>query len=155
MSTGTILLTATPTVSNGVAYASGDLIGTKMTFGAGIEGFNQPFISAVGMSDLDKQNAAMTLILFDNDPSGTTFTDNAVLDIADADLPKVVGIFPIAAANYAGFNDSSYFFSGTAGKVPLVMRGSTLYGCLLSGGTPTYTSTSAITVQLFVSAGNS
>lgn len=155
MSTGTILLAATPTVSNGVAYASGDLIGTKMTFGSGIQELTQPFVSAVGLTDLDKQSAAMTLILFDGDPSGTTFTDNAVLDIADADLPKVIGTFAIAAAGYAAFNDSSYFFSGTASKVPLAMRGSTLYGCLLSGGTPTYTSTTAITLQLFVSADNS
>lgn len=154
MSSGPLLLTATPVIGPGVAYSVGDLIGSKLTFGTGILNMNEPYLRGVGISDIDKQNAAMTLVLFDNDPSATTFTDNAALAIAAADLPKIIGIFPIATASYASFSANSYVFSSTnVGQIPLVMRGSTLYGCLLSGGTPTYTNAASLGVQLFVSGG--
>ena len=54
MSSGPLLLTATPVIGPGVAYSVGDLIGSKLTFGTGILNMNEPYLRGVGISDIDK-----------------------------------------------------------------------------------------------------
>ncbi len=121
------------------AYASGDLIGAKLSltvppWAAGdTAGF---LIQSVSLKDLAKQNAAIDVVFFHADPSGTTFTDNAALDVADADVSKIAGFAQVLT--YASFNDNSYAQAGNL-AIPVVMpAGATLYACLVSRGTPTY-----------------
>ena len=143
------ILEGTPTVDTS-AYASGDLIGDdKITLGDAVisRGYGG-LIESVVITDLGKQSASIDVVFFTSDPSGTTFTDNAALDIADTDLVKIVGV--AAVADWYAFNDNS------VGQVlnlalPFVLRDDeNLYAALVSRGTPTYASTSDLTLRVGV-----
>lgn len=120
------------------AYSSGDLLGTKLTLSSVLPfANNEPYLFDVVVQDLTAQKSALDVILFDADPTGTTFTNNGALDIADADLPKIIGVVSVAATDYVDFADSSV---ACVSKVIAVnpASGKNLYACLVARGTPTY-----------------
>lgn len=128
------------------AYASGDLIGTKLTFDVSkLTPGKDYLVQSVSIVDQNKQNAALDLYLFDRNPTGTTFTDQAAFDCGDADMEKVVG--PISITTYASNNDNS---NGSANNLalPLSIPTGALYGALVSRGTPTYAAATDIVVLL-------
>ena len=132
----------TPTIGTS-AYASGDLIGPKLTFEnacrqkseGGDEGTG--LIQSVVLTDLAKQDVSIDVIFFDTDPSNTTFTDNAPFDVADADLPNIIGVAQITT--YADFNDNSVGWAANL-ELPfdLKSRSNSLYAAMVSRGSPTY-----------------
>ena len=125
--------------STTAAYEAGDLIGAKNTLTDIWEYSNQtPILCNLTVRDLTKQNAAMTIVIFDADPTGTTFTDNAALDIADADLAKVIAVIPVAATDYVSFNDNSVATVRNL-AIPLdAASGNDIYCAVVSGGAPAY-----------------
>lgn len=112
VSSKTRTVSVAPTVDTN-AYASGDLVGPKQTLtGAGTcdptlgkLGLCAGIIHSVTITDLENQAADFDLVIFSSDPTGTTFTDNAAFDIADADLPKVVCV--IQVTTNVAFNDNA------------------------------------------------
>lgn len=140
-------VSATPTVSNGVAYTAGDAIGGLMTFTAACGlGTVQGEVRGVTIWDLTKQGADIDLIIFSANPSGTTFTDNAALDVADADLSKIAAVVQVTT-------DSAYADNGISQaknlsyEFPCTAAG-TFYAAMVARGTPTYTGTTELTVQI-------
>lgn len=147
------VLSATPTLDTN-AYAAGDCMGTKMTFDlSSWRDRRGGLVQSVTLVDLAKQSIAHDLIVFDSDPSATTFTDNAALDIHDSDAAKVVAVIPIVT--YVALNDSSIGYAANLARpfrLPLASDATlALYGILRSGGAPTY-GASDITVRLGVIA---
>lgn len=139
-------VSATPTISNGVAYAAGDSIGGLMTFtGACLSGSLQAEIRGVTLWDLTKQGADIDVLVFSANPTGTTFTDNAALDVADADLAKIAAVVQITS-------DSAYSDNGISQaknlsyEIACTSTG-TFYAAMVSRGTPTYGSTTELTLQ--------
>lgn len=132
-------------------YASGDLIGAKLTLIPAVSGGLAGVIRAVSLVDQAKQNAAIDILFFDDDPSGTTFTNNAAIDIADADMTKLVGFAQIpATSGYAAFNDNNL---GQAQNlfIPFVLDdGKALYAALVSRGTPTFAATTDLSLNVLV-----
>jgi len=145
---------ASPTVDTNV-YASGDLIGGKLTFSkvmANIE--SSGVLREVHVYDKAKQAVTLTLILFSSDPTGTTFTDQAAFDVADADLDKIVAIVPLST--HLSLNDNSVTYA-TGLAIPVRSTDvtdrdtrRTLYGALMSGGTPTYAAATDVKVRLAI-----
>jgi hypothetical protein len=133
-------ITVTPTIDTNI-YASGDLVGTKLTLSNALRAqTGRGRIVSVTLVDQAKQSAALDVVFFNANPSGTTFTDNAALDVADADALKYAGHVSIVAGNYAAFADNSaatVVVSG-AGIQVTATDSSTLYACLVSRATPTY-----------------
>jgi hypothetical protein len=83
------LLNQTPTVSASPAYTSGDCIGGKMSFtGAALTAGGSGLIKSVVVNCKSAQTGAFDLILFDSDPSSSTFTDNSAIAIAPRTTPK-------------------------------------------------------------------
>jgi hypothetical protein len=120
-------------------YGSGDLMGNKFTMTNVNIANPAALLTFVTVQDLTKQDGALDVVIFDADPAGTTFTENSALDIADADLPKVIAVIKIAAADYADFNDNSVATKNALGGIPFnAAAGATLYGCLVSRDTKTY-----------------
>jgi len=146
-STGVV--TVAPTCDTS-AYATGELIGGKLTFtGAMREKYGTGVIHSVVIADKAKQNVALDIVLFDSDPSSTTFTDQATLTIADADLLKVVGVISVVATDYKSFADNSVADLKNIGLIVKSNSSSTsLYGCLVSRGTPTYASATDLQIKL-------
>lgn len=131
------------------AYASGDLLGGKLTLsGVYPVGPKEPYLTSIAIQDLTEQSATIDVVLFDADPSGTTFTNNAELDIADADLPKIIGIYQVS--DYHAFADSSVGIATGVAMAAKPIAGEDLYACLVSRGTPTYAANELSVVFGFV-----
>lgn len=143
-------LNATPTIDTAI-YASGDLLGTKMTFaGAAKEGVGSGTIHTVVLSDLDKESANVDLIIFNANPSATTFTNNAALDIDDADLSKIACI--ISITTHATFSDNGISYANGTNCVFEIADAATptLYAALVVRATPTYTTAADLTLRLSI-----
>jgi hypothetical protein len=139
----------TPTVSTSPAYAAGDAVGGKQTFSSATRiSAHSGRVKSVIVTDLAKQNAVMDFILFNADPSGTTFTDNSALDVADADVSKIFARVPLV--DWCGFNDNSVCAVNNLSLDFKLSSGSSIYGCLITRGTPTFAGTSDIVVTLVI-----
>ena len=137
-------LTVTPTISTS-AYASGDCMGGLFKL-KGVDLYQSGYIHTALLGDKDSEEATISLVIFSSKPSSTTFTDNAALDINDADLNKIIGI--IEFSTYTTFSSSSVSYKGVQ-SIPYVLdNNSEIYCTLLCGGTPTYTATTDLTVTL-------
>lgn len=139
-------ISQTPAVTAG-AYAANDAVGGLLTFanatrnsgGGGV-------VKDVIILDDAGQDAALELWLFSE--TFTAIADNAAFDISQADLRNLVAIVATA--------DGAYFASGTesAARVEASQRydllGTSLFGQLVTRGTPTYVATDDVTVILGV-----
>lgn len=95
---------------DGAAYIAGDVMGdqspvevplvTRVPNGTGI-------LHSLVVKDKSKQSGDLDIILFSSRPLATTFTDNAAMDIADADMDRVIGTIPIRTTDYVAFANSS------------------------------------------------
>ena len=130
-------VSASPTCDTS-AYAAGDLIGGKLSF-ASASRFSggSGRIGNVLLVDQAKQQIEADPILFGADPTGTTFTDQAAFDIADADMDKIVAVVNLAF--YTAFNDNAIAqYTPPAGIPFKLTSGTTLYGAIVTRGAPTY-----------------
>lgn len=94
--------------ANNTTYTTGDLLGTKMNLTGALRVANGTgLVHSLTIQDLSKQNAPLDLILFDSDPSGTTFTNNSALDVADADITRIIGTISVLAGDYVSFADNA------------------------------------------------
>lgn len=140
---------ATPTVSTS-AYAAGDCIGGKMTFAnmarlAGLTGLVQTAM----IQCKSAQTFAADLIIFHTDPAATTFTDNAAIAVNAADFDKIALRIPFVAGDWSNVGTPSVAEVSAQGKLYKAATGETsLYGVLVSRGTPTLASTSDLKVVL-------
>lgn len=131
--------TVTPTISAG-AYAADDVVGGLLTFRINSAARGGKVKSVVLLDKADVK-ATLTLYLFRSAPA--SIADNAAFALSDDDLPKVVA--KVVIDTYADL-PSNAFAIEDAGDAPFV--GETLYGYLVCTATPTYGSTSALSVRL-------
>lgn len=80
-------------VCDTAAYASGDVMGGKLEINLSSFGSNRAFeIDNIQMHDKSGQVKPMDLLIFDADPSASTFTDNGAIAIHATDKPKLVAV---------------------------------------------------------------
>ncbi len=145
-----VILTATPTISSGAIYAAGDNVGGLITFAAPqLYGNTGHLIRAVTLTDRGKQSLLTDIVFFGDNPSGSTFTDNVAQTIVDADLVKIIGSIKIASADYLAYVDNSHATVTTTG-IPAQCVGTSLYCVMIARGTPTYTSTTDLTLRVLL-----
>ena len=126
--------------ANTTAYTSGDLLGGKLTLtDAGRKNLGTVVVLSATITDLDKQDLALDVVIFSSDPDGTTFTNNAALDVADADLAKIVGVIKIATTDYHDFNDNSVAVVRNLGIACQADSSGDLYAAIVARGAPTHT----------------
>lgn len=131
-----------PTISNGVAYASGDQIGGLLTF-SGFK-FKTALIQEIKLIDIIKQNAAIDILFFNE--IVTLAADNAAFVLSAGNMKKVASKASFSSYTDLGANGSISFVQNL--NIPISLQGSELfYGALISRGTPTYTSTTGLIVQ--------
>ena len=133
----------TPTVTAG-AYNANDVVGGLLTF----DGLRNGTLQSITICDNAAQAVDYFLVLFKAAPTG--ISNNATFDIADADLDKIIYQDSLTSASERqAFTDNSYHYLYGL-SVPLWSAGGTVYGFLITTGTPTYAATSDITVTLQV-----
>jgi len=143
-----------PSIST-LAYASGDAIGALHNFAVdNIVDYPGIVIRNVILCDKNKQNADIDIIFFWMNPLSSTWTDQIAVNIADADLPDILTVVHIVAADYVDVGDSS-----VACKVceiyvrdELFAAGNDayLYSGLISRDVMTYTSSDSLIYSLHV-----
>ena len=150
---------ATPIIDTS-AYASGDSVGSSVIALSGATmGDEGPsaelyggYIQSVIVTDLGKQSANLDIVFFDKNPSATSFSDNNVFDINDADIVNIIGT--VAITDWKDFNDNS---QGQALNLtlPFVLEeGNTiLYAAIVSRGVPNYDSAADLTLRVSVLSG--
>jgi hypothetical protein len=130
----------TPTITAG-AYIANDVIGGLLTFG----GLRNGMLQSITICDNAAQSVDYLLVLFESAPTG--ISDNASFVIADADLDKIIYQDGLYVSNRQAFSTNSYHYLYGL-SVPIWAAGGTVYGFLITTGTPTYAATSDITVTL-------
>jgi hypothetical protein len=131
-------ISVAPTVDTN-AYTSGDLVGPKQTLtSAGVAGVYTGTIQSVVITDLESQNADFDLVIFSSDPSGTTFTDNAAFDIADADLPKVICVIQVTT-NVAFADNGVVIANGNNCVFDAIASTGTIYAAAVIRSAATFT----------------
>lgn len=138
----TIRVSQTPTVSTSPAYTAKDAVGGLLTF-AGIGAAGVLF--GVTVIDASQQRPSLELVLFDR--TFTASVDNAIFAPSDADLANCLGV--VAINSWADFSTNSVAqVSGVA--LPYLLSGTSLFGQLVTRGTPTFVATSDIAVIVSV-----
>ncbi len=145
-----------PTIASYTAttYTSGQVIGVKGTLTVPTVGSGGAvLITFADMKDMagtvgQPINANVDLILFDADPSGSTFTNAASYAIVAADAPKVIGRITLqcgvigiagSAVNATGIGECS---AANLSNPIALASGQTVYYVLISDGQRTQLSTS-------------
>lgn len=133
------------------AYADADVIGVPMEFRGLIVGdYGAAKVQYAQLMEQSQQEAQIDLVLFSQEIStGATVTDNAGLDLGDVDANSIIGV--ITFASYVTI-DTTYSLSNRSNlNMPIQMsESSTVYGVLVSRGTPTFLTTDEIQVKLGV-----
>jgi len=135
----------TPTITAG-AYSAKDAVGGLLTFANAVRvSGGMGVIESVVVTDLAMQSAELVLVLFDR--TFTAMADNAAWDPSDADMANCEGHIVIGTGNYRAFTDNA---EATVTDQPLhfACNGTSLFGQLYCTGTPTYASTTDLTVKL-------
>lgn len=146
------VVVATPTITSGSTYASGNQIGGLLAL-SGVNGGGSSgcTLQDVVVVDASGQNAAMDVLLFD--ASVTVGSDKAAVNISASDMANhCLGNLKLAASAYSSAGTPSV--AALVGS-PLLCKpaagngtaSGSLYAVLVCRGTPTYTSTSALTVK--------
>jgi len=141
---------AVPTITASSAYASGNVIGGKLTFStfgriAGGSGLIQ-----MGLIQAKANYSfAADLLLFHTDPAASTFTDKQALAVNVTDFDKILGAISFGASDWVNAGTPSFAQRfGLAMAYKVASGQQDLYGVLVSRGTPTFGSTSDLKVVL-------
>lgn len=137
----------TPTITASSAYASGNCIGSTITLSK-MADFGFSTILSVTILDKKDQKSAIDVWMF-NQPLATPQTDKTAVAITAADLQNCIGHISFLAADYS--DGGSTAAVATKFNLWLAAAGgvdNNIYAQLVSRGTPTYGSTSDITLRL-------
>lgn len=149
----TVCVSATP-VADTAAYATGELIGGKLSFPGALRNQTRAgYVTSVVVLDKAAQAIDLEVELFDQDPTNTTFTDQAAFDPDDADLSKMKTPILLGSTERFSFADNSLH---AIGSLSIAIGGnssstSTMYGALIARGAYDGESASDLTVTICIS----
>lgn len=140
-------IAVTPTVST-TAYTAGDAVGGAMTFTNSARwAAGTGAVRGVIVTNQAKTGTPMDLILATSSLSGTTVTDNAVLDIADADMARIFARIPLI--DWCQLNDNEFCAVNDSWDFYLTSDAN-IYGALVTRNAMTLAATTDIVVRLLI-----
>lgn len=129
-------VSVTPTVEATPDYADGDVIGGKMTIAAAARsaGGSGAVVWGQVYSLVDiGASIPIRVVLFNSDPSNSTFTENAALSVHADDLSKIVGVLNLDQRLDLG--TPVILHTAQPVNIPFVLAsGTSLYGVAVAGG---------------------
>lgn len=115
-----------------------------MTFAAG--GAGSGLLESIRVTCKSVQTTGLKLYVFDVNPSNTTWTDYSTAAINASDVASLRGVFSLSSPDSGLGTHTIWNIEGLG----VSFVGANLYGALVVTGTPTFASTSDITVKLGV-----
>lgn len=142
--TGTVAVT--PTITASSAYAAKNVVGGLITFSSALLTAQSGIVQSVVLKCKSVQTAGFELYLFTSNPSNTTWTDKSAAAINAADVFSCEGPIPLTVAD-SNLGTCTYYLNPAVG-LALNAGTTTLYGVLITTGTPTFASTSDLQIQI-------
>ena len=143
----TLRATQAPTITSGAAYAAGNVVGGLLTFAGLARAAGQGgVLQSALLRDKSGQNASYDLFLFDAAPS--TPGDKTAVALSAADLAKCVGVVPFSGTALGATATMGVITAAGLGLAYRIGAGTSLYGILVTRGTPTYAGTADVSVDL-------
>lgn len=146
------VVSVTPTVTAGAYNATTkNSVGGKQTLAGAVRtSGGTAILQSVLVTDKGNQKAPLTILLFDSDPTGGTYTDNGQVNLS-TDISKVIRRINVTAGDYETIDNSGTDYAiaevGPISKLVKAASGTSLYAVILTTGTPTYVSTSDLTLR--------
>lgn len=132
--------------TNASAYEAGDCIGGKITITDAVRtSGGTGILQSIHVIDTSNQKAAFDVLIFDSDPSAATITDDTAF-VYSTDITKQIARIPVAAGDYTTINNIATVNLSGLGRVLKASGSANLYAALVLSGTPTYASTTAVTI---------
>jgi hypothetical protein len=145
----TLRATQAPAITSGAAYAAGNVVGGLLTFAGMARAAGQGgVLQSALLRDKSGQNASYDLFLFDAAPA--TPADKTAIALSAADLAKCVGVVPFSGPALGAASTMGVISSAGLGLAFRLGAGTSLYGILVTRGTPTYAGTADVSVDLVV-----
>lgn len=141
-----VVSSVTPAVEATPDYSTGDVMGGKMTIAnaARLSGGSGKLESIVMASKVD-MTVDIDVVIFDSDPSATTFTENSAVALDAADAAKVIGVVTISTRHDLG---TPVIASVRGLGIPFdCAAGTSLYAVCVARGTINLGSTSDLTFR--------
>lgn len=140
-------VSVTPTVSTTPAYTAKDVAGGKMTFSSALDSTTlSGILDSIVIRCKSVQTTGFKLALFSDDPSNSTWTDNSIAAINASDIPFLLGVWTLGAPESDLGTVTLYELDGIGARI--TGSSATIYGVLTVTATPTFASTTDITVEL-------
>jgi hypothetical protein len=132
------------------AYTAKDQFGTKLTFKNAVPNdIGGGVIKSAKLVDTSMMQKRTKLLLFNQDLAVTSATgDNAALNIADADLSKLIGVVDFSTGTFTAIKDNAVAVVSNLNIGFDLPTDNKIYGVLETFGTGTYGSGETITVFL-------
>ena len=143
-----ITLALTPTVTAG-AYTAGDAVGGLLTFPlaarTNISEGGSVLVNVLIVDDAG-QDAELELWLFNQ--TFTAIADNAAWAPSEADLENCIGVVSTVGSTWRAAGTPSVIQIECTRRIDLVAGGTSLFGQLVTRGTPTYAAVDDLTVKI-------
>lgn len=146
MSTATSTTSVTPPVTV-AAYSAGNGIGGVMKFAGALNQGWSGVLQSLLVTSKSIQTTGLKLYLFSDLPV-SLFADKAAPSLLVADIPKLIGVYTLGAAD-SGLGTETSWQLDAIGKA-FSGVGPDLYGLLIAVATPTWASVSDITVNVSI-----
>ena len=143
--TSSVAVTPTETASS--AYVAGNEVGSLMTFSSAVGTAGSGVIESLHVVATSVQTTGLKLYLFTANPSSTTWTDKTTPAIAAADVPKLIGVYALSFPDN-GLGTMTVWNLDGMQKAFAGASGGFLYGVLVCTATPTFTTTTDLTVTI-------
>ncbi len=137
-----------PVLSTAGAYASGQALGPSFPIAGVARGPNAwSVLSKISVVDSDRQNAALILYLF-KAPLVVDGVARTTFDVTAPDAVNFMGAIPIAAGTVLTSFSVKDLVLNPPEPISPSLQPATIYGVLVTTGTPTYTTTSSVKATL-------
>ncbi len=133
-------ITVDPTIQTS-AYSLKDLVCEKLTFSNVVRrDGGMAVLQTITVIDLDGENSELWFVLFDRDPTNTTFTLNSALTVNDTDADTQLGLVKVFASDYIDHAANSVAQVSDIG-LAFTLSGVDLFVAVIINTANTYTAT--------------
>ena len=122
-------ITVNPTVTASNSYGVNYVVGGLLTFSNSFTTTGSGIIQSIKVNMKKIETSGFMLVLFDSNPSNSTWTDAAVANINAADVAKVKAVVSLTSTNILGTHTCLY---ADGLGIAVNAGGTTLYGVLIS-----------------------
>lgn len=143
----TTIITVTPTVDTGTPYTAGDALAAAFEVPAAVRSdVWTANLHSLVVSDVEGLTTELTVVVFSEQPTASTFTANASAVIATADVAKILAVVDITPGdNIAGKDHTVVSNIGTA--IETSSGSTSVWVGVILKSTPNFSNASALTFK--------